>query len=195
MGRLRSEAAMPPRRPAEVMKPPISRHPNTQVLARAIRATLDGMPVEGDSDVSAVLAAASLSPLDKLNALLDTPLLDTAERGGPLEPFKKFARTDPEKAQVASRAPCPPWIPLDDLGRPLAPLAGCGFGGRRNFLAAAFPCSARPLQLTNPTYKSPPHVLFGVAVRLTAHLRIRGGSASNIWNFEIGFAFPPYYPR
>ena len=111
MGRLRCEAAVPPRRPAEVMKPPISpilRHPNTQVLARAIRATLDGSPVEGDSDVSAVLAAASLSPLDKLNALLDTPLLDTAERGGPLEPFKKFARTDPEKAQVAPPAPCPP---------------------------------------------------------------------------------------
>ena len=27
---------------------------------------------------------------------------ETAERGGPLEPFKKFARTEPEQAQVAA---------------------------------------------------------------------------------------------
>lgn len=73
-----------------------------KVLAAAIRATLDGQPVAGDSDVSEVMAAAALSPLDKLNALLDTPLLDTAERGGPLEPFKSFARSDPEAAQVVA---------------------------------------------------------------------------------------------
>jgi len=72
------------------------------VLARAIRATLDNTPVEGDSDVSAVMAAAAQTPLQKLNELLDTPILDTGERGGPLEPFKKFARTEPEKAQVAA---------------------------------------------------------------------------------------------
>ena len=59
--------------------------------------------------MSEVMAAAALSPLDKarlqldeLNKLLDTPILDTGERGGPLEPFKKFARTEPEKAQVAA---------------------------------------------------------------------------------------------
>ena len=55
------------------------------------------------------MKAAALSPLDKarlkldeLNKLLDTPILDTAERGGPLEPFKKFARTEPEQAQVVA---------------------------------------------------------------------------------------------
>lgn len=71
-------------------------------LANAIRAALDGTPVAGDADVSEVVAAAQRNPLQRLNALLDTPLLDTNVRGGPLEPFKKFARVEPEAAQAAA---------------------------------------------------------------------------------------------
>lgn len=73
-----------------------------QLLALAIRAALDGTPVGGDADVSEVVAAAERSLLQQLNALLDTPLLDTNVRGGPLEPFKKFARQEPEAAQAAA---------------------------------------------------------------------------------------------
>lgn len=42
------------------------------------------------------------SALDSLNEFLDKPLLDTGKRGGPLEPFKRFARREPEQAQVAA---------------------------------------------------------------------------------------------
>lgn len=45
-------------------------------------------------------AAPTGSPLDRVNAFLDRPILDTNERGGPLEPFKKFARMEPEAAQL-----------------------------------------------------------------------------------------------
>lgn len=40
--------------------------------------------------------------LASLNAFLDKPILDTGVRGGPLEPFKRFARINPEVAQVAA---------------------------------------------------------------------------------------------
>ena len=40
------------------------------------------------------------SPLEQINSFLDRPILDTNVRGGPLEPFKRFARTEPEVAQV-----------------------------------------------------------------------------------------------
>ena len=73
-----------------------------KVVAQAIRAALDGKPAAGDADVSEVVAAAELNPLQQLNALLDTPLLDTNVRGGPMEPFKKFARQQPEAAQAAA---------------------------------------------------------------------------------------------
>jgi hypothetical protein len=49
-------------------------------------------------------AAAVQSPLARLNELLDRPILDTNERGGPLEPFKRFARQEPEAAQVVASA-------------------------------------------------------------------------------------------
>jgi len=42
------------------------------------------------------------SPLERLDEFLDRPLLDTNIRGGPLEPFKQFARINPEEAQVVA---------------------------------------------------------------------------------------------
>lgn len=56
---------------------------------------------DGESDVVMATSVES-SMLDRLNAFLDRPILDTNERGGPLEPFKKFARQEPEMAQVAA---------------------------------------------------------------------------------------------
>lgn len=47
---------------------------------------------------------AAGSPLDQINAFLDKPILDTSVRGGPLEPFKRFARMEPEAAQVIASA-------------------------------------------------------------------------------------------
>jgi hypothetical protein len=37
-----------------------------------------------------------------INAFLDTPILDTNERGGPLEPLKAWVRAQPEPAQIAA---------------------------------------------------------------------------------------------
>ena len=71
-----------------------------RVTVDAIAAFLRGQPVDGDADISAVLAASASDPLAQLNAFLDRPLLDTNVRGGPLEPFKRFARSEPEAAQV-----------------------------------------------------------------------------------------------
>ena len=81
------------------------------IMAQAIRATLDGSAAAlgGDGDTSEVVALSERGPLEKLqaqwqelNALLDKPILDTGERGGPLEPLKKFARTNPEQAQIGA---------------------------------------------------------------------------------------------
>lgn len=55
-------------------------------------ATPQPVPLEPGSDEG--------SPLDQLNAFLDRPILDTNVRGGPLEPFKRFARTEPELAGI-----------------------------------------------------------------------------------------------
>ena len=83
------------------------------VLAAAVRAFLDGGPdaVAGDADVSEIVRLAARGPVEKLldrakelNAALDTPILDANERGGPLEPVKKFVRSEPEIAQVAASA-------------------------------------------------------------------------------------------
>jgi len=83
------------------------------VLAAAVRTFLDSGPdaVAGDDDVSEIVRLANRSVLEKLadqakevNALLDTPILDPNERGGPLEPVKAFVRSDPETAQVAASA-------------------------------------------------------------------------------------------
>lgn len=40
--------------------------------------------------------------LDAANAALDTPILDTNVRGGPLEPLKRWMRAEPELAQIAA---------------------------------------------------------------------------------------------
>ena len=72
-----------------------------EVLAAAVVAFLRGAPVAGDADADAGLAAAS-SPLARLDVLLDTPLLDTNVRGGPLEPLKRAMRAEPELAQVGA---------------------------------------------------------------------------------------------
>ena len=74
-------------------------------VAAAIDAVVRGAPSEvpGDSDVSAFAGAApaaDASPLAQLNAFLDRPLLDTGVRGGPLEPFKRFARINPDEASA-----------------------------------------------------------------------------------------------
>ena len=50
------------------------------------------------------VAESEPSALARLNAFLDRPILDTNERGGPLEPFKRFARQEPEAAQVVASA-------------------------------------------------------------------------------------------
>lgn len=75
-------------------------------VAAAIEAVVYGNAAEtpGDGDVSAFAGCGSsdASPLAQLNAFLDRPLLDTSERGGPLEPFKRYARINPEEAQVAA---------------------------------------------------------------------------------------------
>ena len=76
------------------------------MTAAAIGAFARGQPVAGDADASALSTGRSTatSPLDKLNAFLDTPILDTNTRGGPLEPLKRFARSEPELAQVGASA-------------------------------------------------------------------------------------------
>lgn len=80
-------------------------------LARAVRTFLDDGPdaLAGDADVSELVRLANRSPLEKLsdgwgelNAALDAPLLDANVRGGPLEPVKKWVRSEPELAQVAA---------------------------------------------------------------------------------------------
>ena len=48
--------------------------------------------------------ASTASPFEQLNSFLDQPFLDTNVRGGPAEPFKRFARTEPEAAQVIASA-------------------------------------------------------------------------------------------
>lgn len=58
------------------------------------------VPLDAPSSDASAGAAASSSPLEQLNSFLDRPILDTNVRGGPLEPFKKFARMEPEAAQV-----------------------------------------------------------------------------------------------
>ena len=72
------------------------------VVAEAIQAVVCGEELAGDGDISQLVAAAAASPLDRLNAFLDTPILDTGVRGGPLEPFKRFARLEPELASAAA---------------------------------------------------------------------------------------------
>lgn len=79
------------------------------ILADALAAFLRGEVVAGDSDVSEVVARANRTPLQvaqsrvaAINAFLDTPILDTNERGGPLEPLKAWVRTEPEVAQVGA---------------------------------------------------------------------------------------------
>jgi len=61
----------------------------------------------GDSDVPASPLAALSKLTDQLkglNELLDKPILDTGVRGGPLEPFKRFARLEPETASAVASA-------------------------------------------------------------------------------------------
>lgn len=74
------------------------------VTAEAIASFLRMETVSGDADATSLPGGGggdgSKSALDKLNELLDKPLLDTGVPGGPLEPFKSFARTEPEAAQV-----------------------------------------------------------------------------------------------
>ena len=71
------------------------------VTAEAIASFLRMETVSGDADATSLIGGdGSKSALDKLNELLDKPLLDTGVPGGPLEPFKSFARTEPEAAQV-----------------------------------------------------------------------------------------------
>lgn len=73
------------------------------VTARAIAAFVRGEVVDGDDDVSSLLQrGGGGDPLRALNEFLDRPLLDTNVPGGPLEPFKSFARTEPEAAQVVA---------------------------------------------------------------------------------------------
>ena len=54
------------------------------------------------SSYGSIWQQSSKSPLAKLNEWLDTPFLDTGKRGGPLEPFKRFARLEPELASAAA---------------------------------------------------------------------------------------------
>ena len=68
------------------------------VTAEAIASFLRMETVSGATSLMG--GDGSKSALDKLNELLDKPLLDTGVPGGPLEPFKSFARTEPEAAQV-----------------------------------------------------------------------------------------------
>ncbi|KAJ1457645.1 Alpha/Beta hydrolase protein [Pelagophyceae sp. CCMP2097] len=70
-------------------------------LSDAIVAFARGEALPGDATVA---FPAAQSPLDAFNAFLDTPLLDTNKRGGPMEPFKAFAREEPETAQVVASA-------------------------------------------------------------------------------------------
>ena len=70
------------------------------VTAAAIVAFLRGETIAGDDDASALVVVPS--PLERLNRFLDTPILDTNERGGPLEPFKRFARVEPEAARLVA---------------------------------------------------------------------------------------------
>lgn len=72
------------------------------MTAAAILAFCDGDSPAGDADASALMAAAARSPLDQINAILDTPILDANERGGPLEPVKRWIRAEPELAQVVA---------------------------------------------------------------------------------------------
>ena len=75
-----------------------------QAAVRAI-ATDSEVVLAGDGDVGAFGASpsgSSGSPLAKLGEFLDTPILDTGVRGGPLEPFKRFARINPELAQTVA---------------------------------------------------------------------------------------------
>lgn len=94
------------------------------VVAKAITSVVRGTPVEGDADFSELLAAAaadaSASPLERLNAFLDKPILDTGERGGALEPFKRWARIEPELASTAASVLAVSFFAL--LGRALLAL-------------------------------------------------------------------------
>jgi len=72
-----------------------------KATAEAIAAFLAGDSLQGDGDYMSA-ASASGSPLERLDEFLDRPLLDTNIRGGPLEPFKQFARVNPEEAQVVA---------------------------------------------------------------------------------------------
>jgi len=69
------------------------------VTAAAIHAFLCARDVGGDSDVGSLMAL-SQSPTERLSSFLDRPILDTSVRGGPLEPFKRYARREPEVAQL-----------------------------------------------------------------------------------------------
>ena len=74
------------------------------VVADAIEAALAGAAPAGDGEVGALGGGAGGGAggdlLARLDAFLDRPLLDTNVRGGPLEPFKRFARLEPELAQA-----------------------------------------------------------------------------------------------
>jgi len=71
-----------------------------RVMAEAIVAFRTGQPVAGEPYGEG--PAAEASPLERLNAFLDTPILDTNVVGGPLEPLKSFARAEPEIAQIGA---------------------------------------------------------------------------------------------
>ena len=69
------------------------------IVAKAIEVAVRGGELAGE-DARGYTAAEAKNPLQQLNELLDKPILDTNVRGGPLEPFKRFARLEPEAASV-----------------------------------------------------------------------------------------------
>jgi pimeloyl-ACP methyl ester carboxylesterase len=73
-----------------------------EVTARAIAAFVAGGAVEGDADALVATGADPANPIEQLNALLDRPIFDANERGGPLEPIKRFVRMEPEIASAAA---------------------------------------------------------------------------------------------
>ena len=99
----------PPRGPPVVERHPQRRQPNSRAALVGLSAPSRPDALAGDADVSELVRLANRSPLEKLsdgwgelNAALDAPLLDANVRGGPLEPVKKWVRSEPELAQVAA---------------------------------------------------------------------------------------------
>jgi len=72
-------------------------------LSALLTEFVNGRPIPGGADIAAAAAeVAGGNLLDRINAALDTPILDSNVRGGPLEPVKSFIRKEPEVAQVAA---------------------------------------------------------------------------------------------